>query len=258
MIIYHAKLCREYPILADQIQKKCKNHYQFHEPFEIVDKNLYIKNNGVLNYHPNQKIPNIAYYPFPDTITKKPSCFIYSDLNGLVPHPKSNSAYNINFIYGIFPSSRLKNENNFIFTVLDNPIEMLYNNLYYFKFSTLPNTQNLLKQVIGIFFQQPIEILIDLFLEGKLQQEFLFKDIRYKLINEMFFIGDLSKYNYIAFRDSLNFGLSQLSLQIRTRLNCDKIDSKIIQKCNYRKNDLETYLKNDIEQYYIYKTKFSR
>ncbi len=257
MIIYNAKPCREYPILAKEIQAKFKNHYQFHEPFEIVNVNDYKKNNGVLNYHPLQKIPDTAYFPCPETVYEK-GMYIHSDLNGLISHSKfPKIPYNINFIYGVFPINRLViHKNNFIFTLIDNPVDMIYNMFYFCKYSSSPKVKSLLRNVVGDFFQQPIEEFIDAFISEELNLEFIFNNVKYRVINEMFYLGDLSKYNYILFRDSLDAGLSNLTTLIKVRLNCHNVHSKIIENNSYRRGDLERYLKSDLEQYFLYKRKF--
>lgn len=257
MIIYHARPCREYPILSNQIQNKYNNLgiYQFHEAFEMIDITRYEKKIGILNYSPLQTVPNYAYFPAPNSITTKTG-LIDPSLNGLYPMGKYNKQYKINFIYGIFPRSRIKKtDNTFIFTVLENPIDYIYNSFSYSKFSSLNNCTSSIKHLAGNFFNCNTEKFIDNFILNSIPN-FKFQNNDYKLIDEIFYCKCLNLYDFIVFRENLEIGFKKLKDMTRLNLSCPKINSSIIKNNNYRRADLEELFKDDIIEYNKMKEKF--
>jgi hypothetical protein len=258
MVIFHARPSREYPILCGIIQTKYLDSFQFHEPFEIINRVEYKRQKGILNYSPLEQIPRRAYFSLPNSILTK-GVEINPYLNGLSPSGNYQTLYDIKFLYGIFSCQRLNLfKNDFLFTIIEHPIEMIYNAFYYCKYITNYEHQSVLKLLCNDFFQINIKQFIDLLLQNKFNREFNFKNVKYKIIEECFYLGNLSQYNYIVFRENLERGLNILSLMVGINLECKMIPSKIIGDCTYRRSDLEKFFEKDIISYNEAKNKFCR
>ena len=256
MVIFHARPSREYPVFCSEIQLKYSDSFQFHEPFDMVNPLEYRNRKGILNYLPSQLIPRNVYFSLPNSVLTK-GIEIDPHLNGLSPIGTFQTPHNIKILYGIFSSNRLKLEkSDFLFTIIDNPIDMIYSAFYYCKYITSPQSSSLLKLLCKDYFQISIEKFIDLLLDDKFNREFYYKDVKYRIIEECFYIGDLSKYHYVIFRDNLRKGLDMLSFITGIQFQCKSIQSNIIGKCSYRRNDLEKFFEKEITQYNEIRKKF--
>ena len=256
MIIYHGRPCREHPIICKELVDKYTKIgiYQFHENFELINSNEYIKELGVLNYHPKQKPPKTVFFGAPH------SCFVKDgilnpNMNGLSPYGLSINSYQVKIIYGVFPSNRLDKNNNFIFTLLDNPIDYVYNCFYYFNFVSKSVSRNVLKTLCGNYFNISIEEFIDNFISNGIPN-FLYKNSNYKIIEDIFYCRNLNIYDLIIFRECPKIGFDKLNKITNLKLFCPQINSSIVRHNTYRRADIEELLKNDIFKYNEMKEKF--
>jgi hypothetical protein len=256
MIIYHGRPCREHPVVCKELVDKYQNIglYQFHEDFELVNSNEYTRKLGVLNYHPKQKIPERVFFGSPH------SCFtvdgiLNPNMNGLSPYGLSVNAYKVKIIYGVFPSNRIDKNNNFVFTLLDHPIDYVYNCFYYFNFVSKSVSPNALKTLCADYFNIFINEFIDNFIANGIPN-FRYKDSSYKIIEDIFYCRNLDIYDLIIFRESPEIGFNKLNKLTNLKLSCPRIDSSIIKNNTYRRADLEELLKNDVIKYNEMKEKF--
>lgn len=257
MIILHSRPTREYPILAKEIQYKCRNHYQFHEPFEIVNPLSFTKQDKILNYPPGTQLPKQAFFCAPSSVTTHDGK-MNTQLSGLIPYAQYQIPYNINIIYGVFPEKRIIYDKNFVFTCIEHPADMLYKMYYYNKFTLADNKISSLKILTGDFFNISIEKFIDLFLDNQIADRvFMFQNIGYKVIKDYYITQRLDKYNYILFTDNMEKGLDNLGYHIGVRFYCpSNIKPRICGEFSYRRSDVELFLKDQIDEYNIARQKF--
>lgn len=227
MIIYQVTPCRLYPEILQNILSSIKiESVDFHYPFDLKNDNDYNNSNNIMRSIPKN--------------------FKHLRFNG--------------FLYGSFNSTHLnKKSEDFVFTLLNNPIDHIYEIYAYWNFVKHIEERHIHSYVwqhkMGIELVKKnsflsLEEYIDSILDKK-QISIKYKDIEYEVTKEILFGYNMDNFNYIGklsnlenFFDKLNeiFNQKILFLQKPYYINAYKGEY-------YRRKDLELMLKDKVDFY---------
>ena len=178
-----------------------------------------------------------------------------------------DSRYKFDLIYGVFDPKaipdNLYSKNNFIFSLIDNPLDQIYTVYSYFSFALSRDfnkysgakDDSYWKLYHAMAENYPtIEKFIDTFIE-KRKIEFTYNNIKMRLTDHYFSLNDYRKFNYIGKIDTEENTLKSIKyISKKLKLNLlDNFEWKSMTgwlhktKGDYRKKELEVILKEEID-----------
>jgi hypothetical protein len=232
MIIYQAQPARLYPHILESILPNIKMQKdEFHYPFQVKSIYKWLNQNNILTGIP------------------KDSLHIRTD----------------GFLYGVFSSSHLNLQlNDFVFTILNHPVDHIYETYIYFKFSRNPITPNFFARndernldpviaqtkVFQTLEDFTLEKYINLILED---YDFSFKylDIDYLTAKEAIYgFSDFSHFSHVGKFSELEKTFKKLNQIFNVELHIPqdlRVNSYVGEY--YKRDLLEQKFKKEIEFY---------
>ena len=232
MIIFQATPSRLFPPVFESILNQIKIPWQdFHYPYLVKKYEDWLNPNNILTGIPEDCL-----------------------------HIRNDG-----FLYGVFASSHLNlQEGDFVFTLLNHPVDQVYECFTYLKFSqnqSGPRTdENLEKNPQDRYFAEievfktledaTLEKFIDLVLQD-FDFSFKYKDIDYMPIRENIYgFSDLSHFSHVGKYSDLETTFKKLSEVLGHELKAPEIDKTLaFQGDFYRRADLEKKFKQQIDFY---------
>jgi hypothetical protein len=232
MIIFQATPSRLFPVVIESILNQTNiEHNEFHYPYIVKKYEDWLKPNNILAGIPKESL-----------------------------HVRTNG-----FLYGVFSSTHLNLENNdFVFTLLNHPVDQVYECFTYLKFTQDQigprNDENLEKNPQDRYFAEievfkmlegvTLEKFVDLVLED-FDFSFKYKDIDYMSIKENIYgFSDFSQFSHVGKYSDLETTFKKLSEVFQCELKAPEVDKTLAFNGDfYRRSDLEKKFKQQMDLY---------
>jgi hypothetical protein len=232
MIIFQATPSRLFPIVIESILNQIQLRIdEFHYPYIVKKYEDWLKPNNILTGIPKECI-----------------------------HIRTEG-----FLYGVFASSHLNlRENDFVFTLLNHPIDQIYECFSYLKFTQNkcgPRSEENLKknpkqryfkeiEVFGNLEKMTLNKFIDLVINDH-DFSFNYEDIEYQSIKENIYgFSDFSHFSHVGKYSDLKTTFKKLSEVFKVQLKTPEIDKLLaFNGDSYKRSDLEKKFKQQVDFY---------
>lgn len=275
MIIFCTQPTVMFPYVSTALSSRYQNYSEFTKTFvyeneEDIKKTFDLK----LNYHKrSEEIPlnirefidyqNEGYFLSKNFNVGNNYLNIYNKQKY-----KFDSRYKFDLVYGVFdplaiPKHLFLNNTNFIFSLVDHPLNQIYTVYYYFAFATSRDfnkysgakNDSYWSLYHSLTQQYPtLEKFIDTFIE-KRKIEFLYDNIKMALTDHYFSFKNYKNFTYIGKIDteentlkSLKYISNELKLNLLDNFEWKSLSGWLHKsKSEYRKDELKIILKDEIE-----------
>jgi hypothetical protein len=251
MIIYQAMAGRLYPKVTYSILNSIPSIMQvteFHYPYQLIDSKFYTDADNIMEMIPRD-----------------------------LKHLRHDG-----FLYGVFPTCNLNKKNeDFLFTILNHPVDNIYELYTYWKFTRRGEGPRVTEKVIWDsqskettiekgwrplytperkVYRSSQDYSLEEYIEKILNYEIIileYGNVQYEFMKEMFYgFENIKNFNFIGKYSDLNHSFKKLSKIFNCEIkNLPHPFSKNDSKTNayigdqYKRNELEELFKKEIEFY---------
>ena len=253
MIIYHTAPVRCFPLLVERMAELFSNPYHFRMP--IRAKNATDHRFGMLN--------NVLAYDYTLTALPRRSVpgngFPYDVLSNGIDYVEPASLADIDFLYGVFDGSLIdKQDGDFVFTILSDPVRHIYDLFSYLSFvnRTAPAASRVVEGV-ALFDEivaAGLHRFVDRFLAG--DRDIDVAGHSFYLIEDFFRFNPAVDYDFVGVEDRVADAVATLSARLDVPITATERllspISSIASGSRYRYGDLRESLRAEVEIYESY------
>jgi hypothetical protein len=234
-VIYHLFPVRLYPGLIDQIVNRLGFSFEYHDPIKCKDPN-----DSLLLYD-GLYLPTHADYSANVGAAVK-------ETNGI-----GRQSSQIDFLYGPFSKEKLLNDPRQKFTIIQNPVDHIYEFHRYLQwaYSTwVPSDLRDLK-ILDIF-KDAILVPLNTYIDSILETEGIIQNKQYEFIPELTRLTDFSNYDFVGTIETVDKTIKGLSNFLNIPIQVEDSMKYFPTKENYRRRDLEKMMEEDMEVWLTY------
>jgi len=229
-IVYHLFPVRLYPSLVSQIRDVMGFSYEYHDPIKCKDPT-----DSILLYD-GPHLPTRADYD-PMTV------FATKETNGI-----GSGSSQIDFLYGPFSKEKLLYDSRQRFTIIQNPVDHIYEFYRYLHGAFLERTANEPrgKRIVEMFEDVLLKPL-DSYIDTILQTDGVMKNDQYEFIPELTRLTNFPSYDYVGTVEKPNETIGNLSDFLNVPIEVEPSMNYVPIEKTYRRKDLEKMMEEDME-----------